>query len=703
MQPRRAALALVLLLAIVPFAPALVKREIFHFRDHADYFQPLRFFTAQQLRAGVLPLWNPYNASGEPWLANPQTGVFYPPAWLFILLPFATAYVAYIALHMLLLGAGAYLLFARRHSWRAALIGAVATMFAGSTLSLLDVTNNFTSFAWIPLVLVCALDRGEQRPRHSRAISAVVLAALFLAGEPFFAATGVLMFASLVLSRKRRRGLGDIAVCGVLAFLLSAVQLLPFAELVRDSDRGAGLMRAQMFAESMPPANWLRVAVPPAVDDRLFDTALGQHFVPLVYAGAVIVLLAAFALLISIRERRVEAASYGWLALLIAAILIGGGDHVPLVRDLIAHLPVTPFRYPARLVPFGVFALIALAVTGYDRIDRLSLPMRALTAAGLLALVAISGVIITPASMAALVMTMLVAVTGARLTTRTLGAVAIVVFLTFDLLPRAAPLLASESFVRHPVRYSPQVGSDGKLVRIQDARVRRAGGFDRAAWIGGYLNLFDARFDASTAAPVVSAAYLRVHDQALASADLALLSRMAVRYFLVAHPLAPFTTIARDGGVLVVRNDRALPMATLWSSVATARSDEAALQRALAVGSDRPVIVPAAAANAAVLQVAAAASVALNSDRAIVRIAAPFAGVLVLTQQDGPGWRVFVDGRERPSLRADGVFRAVEIGPGEHEVVWRYLPSSLTAGAAMTLAGIVLCVISAAAEKKSRC
>src|SRR4026208_1765987 len=86
----RFALTFLFIVALTIFIGPLFKREVFTLRDHSDYLQPLRFFTAEELRAGRLPLWNPYSGSGEPWLANPQTGVFYPPAWVFVVLPFET-------------------------------------------------------------------------------------------------------------------------------------------------------------------------------------------------------------------------------------------------------------------------------------------------------------------------------------------------------------------------------------------------------------------------------------------------------------------------------------------------------------------------------------------------------------------------------------------------------------------------------------
>src|SRR5687767_10972828 len=125
----RFAFILLALLASTIFVPALVTGEVFSLRDHFDYFQPLRFFTAEQLLTGRIPFWNPYSASGEPWFANPQTGVFYPPAWLFLILPFETAYMLFLLVHLMILGWGAYLLFARSASEGAAIAGAAALMF----------------------------------------------------------------------------------------------------------------------------------------------------------------------------------------------------------------------------------------------------------------------------------------------------------------------------------------------------------------------------------------------------------------------------------------------------------------------------------------------------------------------------------------------------------------------------------------------
>lgn len=82
----------------------------------------------------------------------------------------------------------------------------------------------------------------------------------------------------------------------------------------------------------------------------------------------------------------------------------------------------------------------------------------------------------------------------------------------------------------------------------------------------------------------------------------------------------------------------------------------------------------------------AAPGAAIVDERAsalTVRASAPEGGgYLVLVDSFDPGWRVEVDGREAPVLKANGLFRAVRIAPGEHTVRFVYRPTPLYAGLA---------------------
>jgi hypothetical protein len=60
-------------------------------------------------------------------------------------------------------------------------------------------------------------------------------------------------------------------------------------------------------------------------------------------------------------------------------------------------------------------------------------------------------------------------------------------------------------------------------------------------------------------------------------------------------------------------------------------------------------------------------------------------GYLVLSDTDYPGWLAVVDGRPQEILRANLLFRAVAIPEGRHLVEFRYEPTSLKAGLALSL------------------
>jgi hypothetical protein len=623
------AIVFVAVVVLALFIPSLVKQEVFTFRDHHDYFQPLRFYTALYLTTWNLPYWNPYNASGEPWLANPQTGAFYPPTWLFVFLRFEAAYMLHLALHLMILGWGAYLLFARSAGEGAALVGAVAMVFCGPVISLVDISNNLATFAWVPWVIWCGLER---RPR----LAAVMLALAFLGGEPFFAACAAVIYVIVV------RDIRHIAIAGVGAFGLSAIQLLPFLEMLRGSDRAARLSADQILRDSMNPLDWLRIAVPPSVSSTGFDPNLSQHFIPIVYVGIGIVALALAGTAVSFRKP----ATIGWLSLLCAAIVISSGSYLPFAGDLVTRLPLTLFRYPSRVVPFGALAVIALATAGWARL---------------------------------------------RPNRRWVDLVVVLVVLV-DLVPRVAPLLKTAPFEPMKTQYSPLIGRAAKILRISERPP-----LDRSAWIAGYANLYHRRFDASSAAPVVSDSYMRLHEAAINTGDLSLLNLMSVGYVFAERMLSPLESLQTVRGVNVLGNPYARPQAEYQSRVRQFATHEEALQATISRTVRDGVPVSGGEVSGGGTGAPASAAVgfmAMDARHARVVMEAPADGILVITQQDAPGWRVYVDGKEREKLLAYGVFRAVSISRGRRDVRWEYTPRSLHIGAVMTIITALLIQLS---------
>jgi len=65
-------------------------------------------------------------------------------------------------------------------------------------------------------------------------------------------------------------------------------------------------------------------------------------------------------------------------------------------------------------------------------------------------------------------------------------------------------------------------------------------------------------------------------------------------------------------------------------------------------------------------------------------------GILVLTDSYYPGWKVFVDKEEKEILRANYLFRGVELTPGNHTVEFVYDPASFRIGLVISFITAVL-------------
>jgi hypothetical protein len=69
------------------------------------------------------------------------------------------------------------------------------------------------------------------------------------------------------------------------------------------------------------------------------------------------------------------------------------------------------------------------------------------------------------------------------------------------------------------------------------------------------------------------------------------------------------------------------------------------------------------------------------------------AGVLLLTDAWYPGWQATVDGEPASLCRADLLFRAVAMDPGDHRVVLTFRPLGQRLGGAVSVGGLFALVI----------
>ena len=143
---------------------------------------------------------------------------------------------------------------------------------------------------------------------------------------------------------------------------------------------------------------------------------------------------------------------------------------------------------------------------------------------------------------------------------------------------------------------------------------------------------------------------------------------------------------SRDGGFDVQRLPTALPRAYAVDQFHLATSPRAGLSYMARGFPMRREVVLEEAPTAPIGPGGAAQIVRYEDEEVAVALADSTGGILVLSDTYYPGWRAFVDGVERPILRANHVFRAVVVPAGAREVVFSYEPDSFRYGLLVSVA-----------------
>ncbi|MCK5483548.1 MAG: YfhO family protein [Gemmatimonadetes bacterium] len=376
--PTQAAVAgLFFVVAAAFFDRVLFRGEVFFGRDVAPFFYPMKHFLVSAVRAGELPLWNPWVAGGEPFFASLQPGLLYPGSLVLYGLPMPAAFDWLVFLHYPLAGTGLALLLRRwGHGWTAAVMGGSVFMLGGFFVSLGNYINNLQTVAWLPWLFLSwdrVLDGGRIR---DLVLFAVLCGVAFLGGEPQMLALGLALVFAHGLVRVQDRELPRsrqtmaFVIAGVLAIALVSVQLLPFAEYVSHSVRRLPIELEYASSRSLEPAGALHWLLPPALHSGAhgFSTRfMASSEVPWilsVYGGGITLALA----LIGVFRGRGRRWILFWGGATLVSVLLALGSHSPMYRALFTWVPpFRPFRYPEKFLLFGALAVSVFAAQGTER------------------------------------------------------------------------------------------------------------------------------------------------------------------------------------------------------------------------------------------------------------------------------------------------------------------------------------------------
>lgn len=376
MPQRKDILALCLLAGItfIFFLPVFINNLTFGYGDIHRYFYPLRNFSANCIKDGIFPLWNPYLFTGYPNLASLQTGVLYPLSIFTYIFPFFIGFKIQIVFHFFLASSFTYLLM---RSWKlsctSSLISGLTYGFGGYLLSVTDMLTTLSSAVWTPLIFLFFTRAIEHHRKIFIFLTGIALSIQFLGGEPtvLYSNLMVLLMLSIFVSVANFNIRPFVLLFLITLFGLSLVlfQVLPFAEMVTLSSRSNGLTYSHVINMALSPHELLNLFIPFFSGNFTQKGLLffGQTWLDSIYLGILPIFLAIWAIFNVRRNLNV----IFWTIILIGSVLFCFGDLLPTYSFCYKFLPgFNMIRYPIKFFLFASFSIALLAGFGSEHLIR---------------------------------------------------------------------------------------------------------------------------------------------------------------------------------------------------------------------------------------------------------------------------------------------------------------------------------------------
>ena len=310
------------------------------------------FFRAHCHHPGQL-LWNPLRNMGEPYLADPQSMAANPLLWILSysehFLDFLRRWIAFhTAVAVLFSGLLAYRWY--RNTWSAVTAGLLFG-FNGFLTARATMPNHLAAAAYLPVILFF-LDRGAAVGFGG------AVALQWLTGSPSFSYLSVLM--ALFFSLQHKKSVRCFALGSALAGGLTAIQWLPFAEMLRLSKRSL-FLNADVATEFSISSKLLLKELFLPQWTRFISSMNGDFAVACFYMGLIAVALAFWGALRGTRREKYLAGGVG------VSLLLSLGTYLPGYRQIFfLHL----FRFPALWLLVATFGMSFLAAAGMAHVKR---------------------------------------------------------------------------------------------------------------------------------------------------------------------------------------------------------------------------------------------------------------------------------------------------------------------------------------------
>lgn len=685
---------------------------------------PMAQFAYEELARGHLPLWNPYQFCGQPFLAIPHVALFYPLHLYSLFVDAVTSVEISFVLHMFLGGIGMALLTRRFGLTKLGTASATITfMWSGWVVFNNVLPGVFACMNWLPLTIFL-IDRALDRVRFAHCALIASIACQFLIGatevlvHTLYVGAAFTLFRLLSMLRSesiRHLTLRGLFVLGsiVAGFLLAAPQLLPSIELVGESARGsAGLsFREAVFAgmrpldflhDAMASRGYVAVGILPILAIPLVLGARRQRFVWLfalmlvALAALLVTSQTAYRLYYSLpivgdlfRRPTKFLDIYAFGQALMAGLALDR------IREWASWPRAELWHEPAWILCLGIagaslgwtlFSLDALSIFWFGGFALLLLfggvresVWRERLIVGLLAVQAsslffqVGGTHIRPVKRPEIYHTHDALLESLRARA---GAERIYLSSRFFARPGLTPKQGTLSRIRVSTDYEPLLTERYERFFLSISPMPHRGLMDQPS--GSYRLRADSNWT--------------------------LVDLTATRYFVMSpaepaaaymrNPRSGFRLLSAQGRVQVFERPMALPRAYAVGEARYFLEPDEVLAVLTGPGFDprRQVLLEGPGSDRSsetlALEEASVEIVVDEAEEVVVSVSMSAAGFLVLSDLYYPGWRAFIDDREVEIQRANYLFRAVELETGRSRIRFVYEPASYRVG--LIVSGLTL-------------
>ena len=742
-QPRRWQEPLLHTLALVAIAivlwPVLQHPTEVLYSERSDIFpghHPYRHLQAEAWREGRWPqLWNPTAFAGISLIADPQSGIFYPPNWLQLVLPSQLIPAAYgwLLLAHLALGAFGMLYWLRGQGLAAGprLVGALSFVLSCKWLLHIVFKGHlvFAPLVWVPWQLACIdrLARGGGRRTVAGLALVTALAILGMHSQLlFFSQLLVAGYALLALSGARRARISAavrVLAGAALGVSLCSVMLLPVLAGLSRFVRGEGLSYEQTASMPLRASQAIELLLP----GHVWGTPEKAAFF-----GVLAVALALFAPLAQRAQRGRNARWTTWyflagLLLMVWYALGSAGGLHRFLHDSVYGFSM--FRAPSRVLllaglPLAYLSAQGAAVLFASRGRRSCVALAVLLALGGALLVALRPGVESAIAAALLLAPLLCALSR---TTRlaSVAATALALLVTVDatrvVTPRVRTAPWDEALGDNPLTRELRAPLGTARVLAFDQRskvdisslpityctphgIECVGGFNplvpellhrflsaavtQRPSIGSRTTIPVSGIESRRHLDLLNVRWLVVNGPPLEIPDVRL--RREHNGLLVYHVQVrtPFTLRHKTS---VYENTQVLPRAMLVRSarwvdgISGAMSEIDELRPRLEVLVEDPSLEGSYAGGFQPI-----GGVLHRGDEIRAWVDAGEGGYLVLSELWDTGWRALVDDEPARLERANGVFMLLQLDAGRHEVLLRYRPPAYERGLRVSLGALVV-------------